>query len=269
MDVYNEIKHLIAERTGIEFLKLAKRGNEAIKVALNTVKSLNKTKCYIQDQGGWLTYKKFAEKAGFEVHELKTNDCQLDLKHFEEEVDSDSVLLITSLSGYFYEQPMSQIDKICKSKGCLLINDCTGSISKNELLLGDLFVCSFGSGKPINNESGGFIGTRDKRLFDEIYYNDSEEIKTPENIIEQIKGLDKRIEYLNQISAVIISKLQNDGFSVLNKDSLNLVVIAPFSNDEEQERMVQIAEGAEVDFEICPREIRVLRDAVSFEVKRK
>lgn len=255
-------KELLLEKTGISYIKFTKRCNEAIKLALQIAKKLGKTKCFILDQGGWITYPQFAKKLGFKMQVIKTDLCKFDLTSLEL-LDSDSVLLLHSLSGYFYEQPMKEIYSICKEKDCLLINDCCGSISKKELLEGDFFVCSFGKWKPLNNGNGGFIGTKNKGLFEEIYFEEYD-LDLDESLVE---NLDDHVNRINLKSKEIIKELEGKNVKVLNKSDLNLVVIA-LTSDSQTELVLEIAKKHGVDVEFCPREIRVNVEAISLEVKR-
>ena len=261
----DKIKEAISNLTGIDHVKITSRCNEAIKLALQTAKSLGKTKCYVLDQGGWITYKKYAKQLDFQIIEIVTEDCSFDPAILDAILDSKSVLLIHSLSGYFYEQPMKDIYEICQYKKALLINDCCGSVSKRGLLEGDIFVCSFGRWKPIDHGTGGFIGSRDSKLFEEIHGEDYD-IEDPESLLDRIGGVHNRVSYINKMSLKLIDDIETP---VLNESQdLNLVVIAPFEDEKQEELLVHLAQATEIHFEVCPRDIRVNRPAISFEVKR-
>ena len=267
--MHSEIKKELIKLTGITNIYLTRRANTAIKIALKVAKHLGKTKCFILDQGGWITYPQFAKKLGFKIEYIKTKRCKINLSDLESKLDSESVVLITSLSGYFYKQPMSEIYNICKSKDSLLINDCGGSVTDKSLLEGDLFVCSFGHWKPINNDDGGFIGSKNKHLLSELFIEEYE-IKDGLKLLKKIKTSTSRVNKLNKISLELIKELNSSNLIALNdvknNPDLNLVVIVPFINVEEQERIVRIAK--DIPFEVCPRSIRVLEDAISIEVKK-
>ena len=110
---------IIMNLTNKKYVYLTNRGNDAIKQALSHFK--NKT-ILIQDQGGWLTYKKYTKK----YMELKTNNTLINLKQLNQH--KNQVLLLNSLSGYFTEQPMDKIVKACKNNNITLINDTSGSL---------------------------------------------------------------------------------------------------------------------------------------------
>ncbi len=270
---YSEIKSNVKDITGFENITLTKRCNESIKIAFEVAKILGKTKCIMTSEGGWITYPQNAEKSKMEIIRLKTTDCKVDLSELESQIDDKSMLIMHSLSGYFYEQPMKEIYEICKRKKCLLVNDCCGSISEKNLICGDVIVCSFGRWKPLNNQSGGFIATNSNQINDilesQLKLKDSLEILTPANIITKISGLQNRVEKINTLSLKIIDELKQIKIKVLNKShKLNMIVLAEFENEEDKLKIVRVAEKFKLGFEECPRDIRVNRKAISIETKR-
>src|SRR3989338_8203460 len=90
----NELKEL----TGKKFVLLTQRGNASIQLALKLAKGKGFDKLLIQDQGGWITYKQYAEKLKFSIHELKTDHGLVNEKELEK--IKNSVLLINSLPAY-------------------------------------------------------------------------------------------------------------------------------------------------------------------------
>ena len=67
-------KEILKIMTGKKYVKLVNRGNSAIKLALKIAKAKGFSQVYIPDQGGWLTYRQFPKKMGFNVIEIKTVD---------------------------------------------------------------------------------------------------------------------------------------------------------------------------------------------------
>lgn len=264
-DIKKELKKIIKK----EFIFITSRGNEAIEKSLEISKKLNKSKCFILDQGGWITYPKYISKLKLEQEIIPTTDCKIDLNYLEKNLDENSVLLIHSLSGYWYKQPMEEIYKICKSKKSLLINDCSGSICDKKLLVGDILFGSFGRWKPINNYQGGFISFNENYDFK---FKDEIKIEDTEKLIDKIKTSEKRCEELNKISLEIIKKLEDKKISILNNlknnSDLNLVVIAKYKNEKEKNEIISICNQENYPFEFCPREIRSLKKAISIEVKK-
>jgi dTDP-4-amino-4,6-dideoxygalactose transaminase len=272
-NVFNQIKAEIKNLTNITFVALAKRGNHAIEMALQIAKDEGKTKCLMFDQGGWITYPQFAEKLGFEIEVIPTNKAKVDLEDLKTKVTKDCVLIMHSLSGYFRHPRMGDIHKICQGKGAMLINDCCGSITKPELLQGDIFVCSFGKWKPINHGTGGFIGTRNSTLFyTKIKYDEKiaeEVIENPEDLLKKVERVFVRIDRIDEKANQILKELDDNGLSYLNnQDHLLLAIVCPYKSDESKQKIIKIAESYGCTFEECPRAIRVNKEAISIEVKR-
>ena len=261
-NIYNTIKAELKNLTNITYLTLTSRCNESIKIALEIAKKKGKTRCVIPKEGGWITYKQFAEELGFIVVFLETTDCAIDLDTLENTVDSESFLIMHSLSGYFYKQPMKKIHALCQSKNAILVNDCSGSVSFFDLLHGDIFVCSFGKWKALNHGVGGFIGTRDSPLFYKYINRKDVEFERPEDMLQCIARVGKRVAAINEKSQAVIKDLQELNPLQQNEDA-TLVVIVP-----EKEAIIDYCTQNALEFVECPREIRVLRPAVSIEIKR-
>lgn len=255
-----ELKNLLREKVLKNNIVITSRGNKAIALALQEAKKKGRTICWIPDQGGWLYYRKLAEKEGFEVKIIKTVDCYIDKLILKSHIDEKSVLLLHSLAGYWCALPMKEIYDFCKQKKCILINDCCGSISKKELLEGDYLVCSFGRWKPINFGKGGFIASNDELIYEDF------EIEELYDLIEKIEMVDERVDRLNQESKEVISALKNH--IILNKGDLNLVVIVIYEDDRTFEKLKAFCDENGYGYEVCPREIRSLRNAISIEIKR-
>ncbi|MGM5483644.1 MAG: DegT/DnrJ/EryC1/StrS family aminotransferase [Nanobdellota archaeon] len=262
-----KVRNKLKEITGKKFLYFTKRCNHSIKLALKSSKNKDKTKCFYQEEGGWMFYKKFAEKVGLEAIPISSKDGLINIEELREKISSDCVLLMHSLGGYYKKQPIDEIYNLCKQKNCILINDCCGSISEKDLLKGDILVCSFGRWKPINLGSGGFIA-----LDEEIEGYDEnetlEKIKDFEMLYNKILNLDEKVKILNEKSLNLIKNLKEKGFEVLNDGTLNLVVIVSFNNNKEKEMILEYCNENNLEFEECPREIRTLKKAISIEVKR-
>ena len=245
---------------------LTKRGNESIKKSLFIAKSLGKTKVFIADQGGWMTYPQFIKKAGLEEIRLITNDCKINLDNLRKVLDSNSVLLVNALSGYWYKQNMKEISNICKDKSCLLITDLAGGIGDPSLSYGDILIGSFGRWKPINNYGGGFIATNlDNDILD-TFEGDLDSLN------KHFLNLNERINFLNSKSIGLMKQLSDSGFNFLNNldNNLNrnLVVIALFKSEVEKKELINLANSLNIEYTECPREIRSLRDGISFELKK-
>jgi len=245
---------------GKKNIVLTQSGDHAILYALGLAKNLGKEKAFIQDQGGWLTYKSYAKKAGLQVFELKTDYGVLMLDEFKK-LDNKSVLLVNSLSGYFAEQPMKEIARICKEKNCLLINDASGSIGTELAKIGDIIICSFGKDKPVNLHYGGCIASDEWN-----WPNDDFDAGRIEALDTELNNLPERIKKLEQLSKQIKKDLAE--FDILHKNSRSINVVVRYTTDEQKENIINYCNTKHLQFTLCPRYIRVNEKAVSIEVKR-
>ncbi len=249
-----ESKELLKKLTGKKNIYLVSRCNEAIKQSL---KILDKPLTLIQNEGGWLTYRQYPKK----TIELKTQNGFINLDDLEEKANQDSVLLTHSSPGYLGNDSMEKIFKVCKSKKCLVINDCCGSIGTDAAKIGDIIVGSFGKWKPIWLGHGGFIAS-DGKLDVEENFDFSKE----KELIVNLKNLDSRLEKIHEECNKIKKDLSS--FDIIKKDSKGLVVIVKFRNDKERSEIVKYCEANSLEYTECPRYIRSNEKAISIEVKR-
>jgi len=244
------------------------RGNKSINLALKLAKSLGKKKAFIQNQGGWITYDQYLKKLNFEYHYLDTDYGIIDIKLLKEKLDSDSVLLINSMPGYFcIQEDMDKIEKLCVEKNCFLINDVSGSIGREVAKSGDLIIGSFGRWKPINLEYGGFIGFNNNDY--EQFYKDNfdQELKDfYSDLIVKLKDLDKRLDMFKKFTHKI--KKQLSSLDVIHKNSDGINVIVKTHNNELKLEVTDFCKLYDYEFTSCPRYIRVMDEAISIEVKR-
>jgi dTDP-4-amino-4,6-dideoxygalactose transaminase len=257
-----ETNKLLKELTNKEHIKIVSRGNKAILYALRIAKKLGKTKVFIQDQGGWITYTQFIKKLKLELNILKT-DYGLIKKEELKKINKDSVLLINSLPGYFVQENIETIYPTCKKKNCLVINDISGSIGTKAAKIGDILVCSFGEDKPLNYGKGGLLAVEKEEWFNLTEINEEELEK---DFYEKLSNLGKRLLRLNEINKKIKHDLKD--FKIIHKNKKGINVIVKFNNDKEKNKIISYCEKNKYSFTICPRYIRVNCDAVSIEVKR-
>jgi len=258
-----EIKDKLLKLTGCTDIKLVKRGNKAILYALRIAKALGRTKVIIQDQGGWITYRQYPFRMKMDTVELKTDLGITDKDELFSKADNDSVLLINSMPGYLALEDMQSVEKICMDKGCLIINDITGSIGTDNAKYGDIIVCSFGKDKPVSYGEGAFIGVKDKNYLGIIVIED---IAADKRLAERLRTLDERLQKIRDIRSRIIKDLE--GYNIIHsgKEGINIAVC--FSNDEEKEKVINYCHSNNLEYTICPRYIRVDCNAVSIEIKR-
>lgn len=247
--------------TGKKNIKLVESGDHAILYVLKFAKSLGKEKVLIQDQGGWLTYRDYPKKAKLEIIELKTDYGILDLDDLRKKANEKSVLLVNSLTGYFAEQPMKEIETVCAEKNCLLINDVSGTIGTETARIGDIILGSFGIDKPINLHYGGFIASDEDHLFEGNF--DSSKIDV---LNEELDNLFMRLMKWEEITMKIKHDLKE--FELIHEGKRGINVVVKFSNDVEKEKIIKYCEENKLPYTVCPRYIRVNEAAVCIEVKK-
>src|SRR3989339_472000 len=151
---------------------LTERGNSAIYLALAIAKRINpRPHMLIPDQGGWISFKNYPKNFNFNIKELNTDYGVIKTRGLRSHTKTASALILTSFAGYFAEQPLKQISKICKATGCLLIEDASGAIGDRKLCNGkyaDVVVGSFEKSGPVSLGYGGFISVSNLKYFEAI-----------------------------------------------------------------------------------------------------
>jgi hypothetical protein len=260
-----EILAKLKQLTGKKHVQLTERGNKAIKIALDLANQLEKTTVLIPDQGGWLTYKKYPKKFNLEIKEVKTKQGLLDIKDLEKKADENSILLTCSMQGYFAIDNMDEIMKTASKKGCVVVNDVSGSIGTDSAKVGNLLIGSFGKWKPLNLEYGGFIATDDDEFyenFDASYFDEH----MYDDLKKKFEELPKRLETFKKTRAQIMDDLQS--FNIIHKDKDGINVVVKFDDDEVKQRIIEYCKENKLEYTECPRYIRVNENAISIEVKR-
>lgn len=236
--------------------KLVKNGNRAILYSLKIARNLGMKKVLIQDQGGWITYRQYPKKLKIELAELKTDYGLIDLADLEKKASSETVLLVNSMPGYHALEGMKQIEKVCNKKGCMIINDISGSIGTENENIGDIIVCSFGKDKPVSLGEGGMISA-DSKLLSGI---DIEEVDL--DISGRMNSLKQRLDKINNIRNKILNDLNDYEIIHPDKHGINIIV------RNQKEKIINYCNSNNLEYTICPRYIRVDCDAVSIELKK-
>jgi hypothetical protein len=232
------------------------------------VSFIGKSIVLYQEEGGWLTYKKYIESAGLQPVQLHTDDGlihQKDLEHYEH----DSALIINSLAGYVVPHDMDSIANTCFTNDIFLINDVSGSIGSDIARQGEIILGSFGEGKPVNLGKGGFIAM-DSSIYEEFKEQNPDFEDEELNFVfleKKLLGLDDRISFLKKI----VNKTKEDlsDMDIVHSDGDGLNVIIRFSNESEKEKIISYCDDNGLEYTVCPREIRILDDAISIEIKRR
>lgn len=243
-------------------IKLAESGDHTILAVMKFAKQMGKEKVLIQDQGGWLTYHDYPKKEGLQVIELKTDYGIINLNNLQENADEKSILLVNSLNGYFSEQPMQEIARICAEKKCLLVNDASGSVGTNIASIGDIIICSFGKDKPVNLHYGGCIAY-DNEKWD--FFGEFDEEKMDE-LAEELDKLFVRLDAWERIT----DRIKNDlkAHEIIHRDSRGINVVVKFCDETEKQKIIKYCDENKYSYTLCPRYIRVNENAVCIEVKK-
>lgn len=255
----------IKKHTNHKHVRITDRGNSAIFAALSIAKKVNQRPfLLIPDQGGWLSYRKYPQYFNLTPKELATDYGVIDLSQLDEQTKTASALLISSFAGYFAEQPVKQIAKICHKNDCLLIEDITGAFGDEKLCNGnysDIIVGSFGQGSVVNYGYGGFLSTAEPELADAA--------KDALSLVRVHESLYKGIlPYLNnkRLQKILFAadslKKELKDFDVLHRGKRGLNVVVKFSPD-----IVSFAQLKKLPYTLCPDYNRVNEKALCIEVK--
>ncbi len=249
-----------------QHVRITDRGNSAIFTAMYLAKKVNPKKyLLIPDQGGWISYRTYPKLLNIPVREVPTDRGIIKLDKLRKYAKKGSALIVPSFAGYFAEQPMEEIAKICKEKKCLLIEDACSSIGDSKLCNGqisDIIVGSFGRWKPINLGYGGFISTNKREYF--------ENAKEPLSLIKVHNSIyTELIPYLNTRRLYKIMRLAEHvkkdlaKYEIFHKDKRGLNVVTEYKNE-----IIRYCEEKKYPYVLCPTYIRVNEKAISIELKR-
>lgn len=258
MDVLRKLRKL----TEKDNVFLFRSGNEAILNALNAAKKLDKKRVLVQAEGGWLSYLKYPRRLGFDTVKLETRNGLIELEHLEKYAGIDSCLLINSLSGYFAQHPMAGIELICRAKGCLLINDASGSIGTELAKYGDIIVCSFGRWKPIELGYGGMLATNLSLSFKQTF-----EQSRLSKLSNALRGLRQKLNYWHSLTERIKEELAE--FDIVRPEHRGINVVVRFFSEAEKAKLIKYCKDNNYQYTLGPRYIRLCCPCISIEVKRR
>jgi len=257
----------LVELTNHQRVALTSRGNSSIFIALNILKNLKKKegRILIPDQGIYSGFKNYLRLLGFNFIEIETNKGIINPASLVEKTKDAKALVLSSLAGFYAEQPISEISKVCKANNCFLVNDVTGVIGDNELCNGshaDILLGSFNSGS-ISLDYGGFISVRDRLLLEPVadiialfkvypeFYN---------SLYHKLNSCKRKLEFLYNQSAMVKKDL--DEFNLFHRSmrGINLVV-------EKHPSVIEYCHDKGYPYVICPHYERVNEKAISIELK--
>ncbi|MBU4501759.1 MAG: DegT/DnrJ/EryC1/StrS family aminotransferase [Nanoarchaeota archaeon] len=263
-----EVLKKLSKFTKHKHVRITDRGNSAIFVAMAMVKKLNpKPFILIPDQGGWISFRTYPRLLDFDIKEIRTDKGILNLKTLKEGTKNASALIMTSFAGYFADQPLKKIAKICKKNDCLLIEDASGAIGDKSLCDGkrsDIIVGSFGRWKPVNLGYGGFISVRERNFFDQAKEAFSM-IKVHNNIYDELYPLlnTKRLKALFDLQKKVKEELKSKNIKIFHEAKRGLNVVTEYSSE-----VLKYCAEKKYQYVLCPTYIRLNEKAVSIELKR-
>ncbi len=289
IELKNRIKSSLKKLTNKKNILFTRRGNDSIRKVIRLAKSLGREKVLIQDQGGWITYKQFANKEGLMCIELKTDYGLTNIEDLKKKADGKSIFIINSLTGYYADENMDKISDICRKKHCLLINDVSGSIGLRLAKYGDITFSSFNRWKPIDMCIGGFIAFNNsilshfeidretkkpvEKLFDlNEYFSNIEEYvfkqKELEKLFQKVSNVGKRQRFFSKTHQKIKNDMKKLRLNIIHSRKQGINVIIKYSDEDEKNKIIKYCEDNQLEYTECPRYIRVNEQAISIEVKR-
>jgi len=249
--------------TGKRHIMFCRRGNQAIRLSLRYARSFAETLA-LPDQGGWMTYGQSGVKEGYRIRFIPTDDGLVDVSLLEGLKDVPGVMILNAMPGYHALLDMDAIARWAKQQGVFLINDVSGAIGTGQERFGDLILGSFGRWKPVSIRTGGFLAFDDGPIDGFLSRQDlSHQIDFPA-LLEQLTSLRPRLERWRMIHDAILKDFRGH---VLHPGK-GINVIVPFSSAGEKKAILSYCEKHKYPSVLCPKDIRVKRDAVSIEVKR-
>lgn len=254
-----EVKNMLKELTGKKYVYLKARGNYAIRDALQQVKG---EKILVQDQGGWLRYLDYPPKYGLFVEKLRTNHGIIELEDLKEKNSKADAILYEDPAGYIAEQPVEEIYKLCRKNRCKVILDITGSIGYSKFVgTSDIIITSFGKEKPVNMGYGGLVAADEPLELTEDF-----DLNYSQKLLSHLKQLHNNQHFLHEKAKEVKEELKNHKVIHRNHDGINVAVA--FDTDAQRDELISYCEKKSIPYTICPRYIRVLRDAVCIEIKK-
>ncbi len=245
---------------------LTERGNSAIYIALAIAKKMNpRPHVLIPDQGGWISFKNYPKHLNFNVKELQTDYGLIKTRGLRSKTKTASALLMTSFAGYFAEQPLKSISKICKETGCLLIEDASGAIGDRKLCNGkysDIVVGSFEKSGPISIGYGGFISLSNLKYLEAI--SDKLSLfKTHSSLYKELEGSlnNKRLKKMLATAEKVKKDLSK--FDIIHSKKRGLNIVAKFNPE-----VIRHCHKEGYHYTLCPNYTRVNEKAICIELKR-
>jgi len=234
-------------------------GNNALMEALRVLRRLsNRFVVLVPDQGVSINYKDLVRKAGFEPIELKTNRGVISLDILRSRISNAAGLIMPSFAGFYAEQPIKEIGKICKQNACVLIEDASGSIGDNLLCDGsvsDIIFGDFGNWNLINYGKYGFISSN--------YNLNLRSVEYEFGLDQQLESASRRLFQLLKLSDSVKRDLGLMDVNIFHRDKRGLNIVTAYSQD-----VIDYCNSKGYEYVICPKYNKVIEKAISIELKR-
>ena len=88
--------------------------------------------------------------------------------------------------------------------------------------------------------------------------------KNAEQLLNKLNNLDNRHKLFKEHAEKILNDLKD--YELIYDDGINVIV--KYKNNEEKENIVNYCNNNNYEYTECPREIRIMDNAISIEVKR-
>jgi hypothetical protein len=206
------------------------------------------------------------------VQELKTKDSLIMPDELKNALDNDTNCLIyQSPGGYFAMQDARMIYEAAAGR-CSVILDVSGCLGDPVACNGrhsDIMVGSFGRSKPVEVGYGGFVSFKHRKDYEyaqEIFNTTAFDDEYLEPLYEKLLRVPGRLQTMYRECEKIKQEL-ND-YPVLHSDRKGIVVVVAYTSEKQKSAIISYCERNKYEYTQCPRYIRVMRDAISIEVKR-
>jgi len=269
----NEAEEEILKLTHHEKAYFFSSCGSAIFASLYGVKKL-----FLPDQGVWKGVLKIAELLKIETIKIPTTLGLISAEDIEKvikkENNDNAAFFVSSFAGYVAEQDIKALSEICREKNVLLIEDASGAIGDKNLASGeysDIIVCSTGTPKIINLNSGGFLTTSHTKIRENAEKFEKLFKIYPflyPAIAEEAKSAGKAVEKLIESSFIIKRNVENAIFKELRGVCAGILLENPNDFAKKAGELGMKTEKGKTLLTLCPRYDRFLKNGAVIELKK-
>ncbi|MFT4261407.1 MAG: hypothetical protein ACMXX9_03170 [Candidatus Woesearchaeota archaeon] len=234
-----ESKKILSELTGKKNIYYVSKGRLAAEILIDI---LPKREILLQEEGSWHTYPKLGD-----VLYLKMIDGKINV----EDIQPNKILLINTMPAYAWLEDAKKVYEACKQKKTIMINDVCGSIGKQQAKYGDYIIGSFGRWKPITIGQGGFIATNEDLNVEEVMLDEKA-------LVEALKNIPKKLVRWEQKKQEVLKLIKKQEIIA---HEINILT-------KRTETLINLLEKNNIEYELCPKYIRTMKQAISIEIKR-